>query len=210
MSQIQHDPRGGVTLLQWYGWLGLVRLSLDWIATKFSVPQAKILRRPFYIRGNRWISIGAGFVSGPRLRLDALPIAKTKSPILTIGDNVQVNDTVHVGAVQNVTIGNRVLIASNVFITDHNHGTYSEGADHSAPHIPPALRPLSCSPVHIEDDVWIGEYVVVLPGVTIGRGSIIGAMSVVNRDIPPYSIAVGSPARIVKQFDAESQRWEKV
>jgi lipopolysaccharide O-acetyltransferase len=210
MSQVQHDPRGGVTLLQWYGWLGLVRLSLDWIATKFSVPQAKILRRPFYMRGKRWISIGAGFISGPRLRLDALPIAKTTAPILTIGDNVQVNDTVHVGAVQSVTIGNRVLIASNVFITDHNHGTYSEDGEHSDPHVPPALRPLSCSPVRIEDDVWIGEYVVVLPGVTIGRGSIIGAMSVVSRDIPPYSIAVGSPARIVKQFDAESQRWEKV
>jgi len=64
--------------------------------------------------------------------------------------------------------------------------------------------------VVMEDDVWLGEFVSVLAGVRIGKGSIIGTMSTVSRDIPPYSIAVGSPARVIKQFNFASGMWEKI
>ena len=62
----------------------------------------------------------------------------------------------------------------------------------------------------IEDDVWIGELAVILPGVRIGQGAVIGASTVVNRDIPPFTIVVGNPARVVKRFNFESENWESI
>jgi lipopolysaccharide O-acetyltransferase len=66
------------------------------------------------------------------------------------------------------------------------------------------------SPTVIEDGVYIGERVAVLRGVRIGRGSVIGTNSVVTRDIPPYSIAVGAPARVIRSFDVETGVWKSV
>jgi lipopolysaccharide O-acetyltransferase len=99
-------------------------------------------------------------------------------------------------------------MASGIFISDHSHGSYS-GSDASSPLIPPNERPLVSKEVFIDDDCWLGEKVAVLPGVTVGKGSIIGAGSVVTSDIPPYTIAVGIPARPVKKYDFESKQWIK-
>ena len=71
-------------------------------------------------------------------------------------------------------------------------------------------RSLSSKSVIIKDNVWLGEHVSVLPGVTIGENSIIGANSVVTKSIPANSIAVGIPAKVIKQFNFETKRWEKV
>jgi lipopolysaccharide O-acetyltransferase len=68
---------------------------------------------------------------------------------------------------------------------------------------------LYSSPVIIEENVWIGEYVSILPGVTIGRGSIIGSMSVVNKNIPAFCIAVGAPAKVIKRYNFTTNKWEK-
>ena len=154
--------------------------------------------------------LGRGLTTGPGLRLDAFPPLEGDGPVLTIGNDVQVNDAVHIGAAHRVQIGNRVLLASRVFITDHNHGSYSGAGAQSDPRVAPSLRALSTAPVVIEDDAWLGECVVVLPGVTIGKGAIIGSLSVVTRDVPPYTIAVGSPARAIKRYDFETERWEPV
>ena len=196
-------------LIRNYGWLGSLRLGRDWAATRLSMPQARLVRRPVYIRGRHWMQIGAGLVTGPGLRLDAFPTNPEGGPVLRIGRDVQVNDYVHIGAVHSVTIGDRVLIASKVFITDHNHGSTKGPAPHDSPAVPPAERPLSFAPVVIEDDVWIGEFVSVLPGVRIGKGAIVGTMSVVTRDVPAYTIVAGSPARVVKRFDFEISMWVK-
>jgi lipopolysaccharide O-acetyltransferase len=142
--------------------------------------------------------------------MDALGGASTEGTLIRIGANVAMNDDVHIGAVESVTIGDRVLVASKVFITDHDHGCYGKGQIHTDPRIAPGERPLSASPVVIEDDVWLGEFVSVLAGVRIGRGAIIGTMSTVTRDIPPYCIAIGSPARVVKKFNFASGVWEQV
>jgi lipopolysaccharide O-acetyltransferase len=168
------------------------------------------MRRPHCIRGKRWIELGPGFTCGRGLRMDAFGNSTSTGPLIQIGSGVAMNDYVHVGAVESVTIGNRVLIASKVFISDHHHGNYGGGGVHSDPRIAPAERPLYASPVTIEDDVWIGEFVSVLAGVRIGKGSVIGTMSTVTRSIPPYSIAVGSPARVIKQFNFTSKAWERV
>ena len=57
---------------------------------------------------------------------------------------------------------------------------------------------------------WVGEKVIIMPGVTIGDRSIIGAGAIVTRDIPPYSIAVGNPAKVIKRYNFKTHSWEKV
>jgi lipopolysaccharide O-acetyltransferase len=110
---------------------------------------------------------------------------------------------------EKVKIGNNVLIASKVFISDHSHGRY-DGIDQDSPDTIPKDRKLFCKPVIIEDNVWIGEFVSILPGVTIGKGSIIGTMSVVNKSIDAYSIAVGCPARVIKRYDFDQKKWIRI
>jgi lipopolysaccharide O-acetyltransferase len=168
----------------------------------------RILRRPLYIRGKKYIRIGDNFTSGVGLRLDAF--SADKEVCLEIGKNVEVNDYVHIGAIRSVKIGNNVLIASKVFIADHNHGYYGFQDRHDSPMSLPNSREISCSPVFIDDNVWIGEFVSVLPGVSIGKGTIIGTMSVVTKSIPPYCIAVGSPAKVVKKYNFETAKWERI
>jgi acetyltransferase-like isoleucine patch superfamily enzyme len=208
MKQFPSRPDSG--MLASYGLTGSASLALDLILTRLLFPGCRLMRRPMYIRGKRWIALGPGFTCGRGLRMDAFGDSSNTSPVILIGSNVAMNDYVHIGAVESITIGNRVLIASKVFISDHDHGCYGKGGIHSDPRTAPGERKLSASPVAIEDDVWLGEFVAVLPGVRIGKGSIIGAMSTVTRDIPPYSIAVGSPAHVIKRFNFENQMWEKI
>ncbi len=198
------------SLLQTYGFFGGLRLLRDLMATKLTMPQAQIVRRPVYVRGKRWMQIGPGFITGPGLRLDAFPVASEGGPVLRIGRDVQVNDYVHIAAVHSVVIGDRVLIASKVFITDHNHGSTKGPGPHDSPEVAPIKRPLQFAEVVIEDDVWIGEFVSVLPGVRIGKGAIVGTMSVVSRDVPAYTMVAGSPARAIKRWNFETQMWERI
>lgn len=191
-----------------YGLKGLLTLGINCFLTKVFFRPARLVRMPCYIRGRKSISWGSGFTTGVGTRLDAFGDATSK--LINIGDGVQINDYVHIGAIESVTIGNDVLIASKVFISDHNHGQYEESCHMSSPDIPPANRPLHSSPVIIEDRVWIGENVCVMPGVTIHEGSIIGAGAVVTNDIPPNTIAVGVPAKVVKVYDEKQKKWTKI
>jgi lipopolysaccharide O-acetyltransferase len=193
-----------VSRLKALGVLGVGRLALDIVFTKLCLPQATVLRRPFYVRNVGTVKIGKGFTTGPGLILDVLS-ANAK---LTIGTNVKVNHRLHLGVLESVEIGDDVLMASNIFISDHSHGTY-RGAGQCSPETPPNHRPLVTAPVKIGDRAWLGENVCVLPGVTIGAGAIIGAGSVVTTHIPENAIAAGSPARVIKLWDAESQTWKK-
>lgn len=125
---------------------------------------------------------------------------------IVIGDNFYFGYSSYIGAMDCVTIGNEVIISSNVRIFDNNNHPTS-----------PSLRSqMSRSdfygdlwqwkhsahkPVVIEDNVWIGEYSAVLKGVTIGKGSIVASHSIVTKDVPPYSIVAGNPARVVKKIE---------
>lgn len=164
------------------------------------------------ITGLAHIKFGDNFVAGEHLRIEAVSeyYGSVYSPEIVIKDNVILNDFVHIGAVNYVEIGNNVLMASKIYISDHNHGNYN-GLFQSSPATKPSTRPLnSNSKVIIGDNVWIGEFVTILSGVTIGAGSIVGSNSVVSKNIPANSIAVGSPARVVKNFDFEVNEWIKV
>ena len=194
-----------------YGFRGFIKLIKDVLITKLFFHGCRLVRSPYYIKRKNRIKFGKGFTSGVGMRID-VPYAKSANQtIIEIGENVQVNDYVHITAVNSVKIGNNVLIASKVFITDHNHGGYNEEhTPQSHPDESPADRPITFKGVTIEDNVWIGEFVSVLPGVTIGKGAIIGSMSVVSKNIPPDTIAVGSPARAIKKFNRQSGIWEKI
>lgn len=189
-----------------YGFFGCIKLIIALLFTKIFYPGARLIRLPFDIRNKRYIKIGEAFTTGVGCRIEAHPITDRKSKCIVIGANVQINDYVHIAAGESVVLGNNVLIASKVFISDINHGSYtSENSD--SPDVPPSQRKLSTSPVIIEDNVWLGESVCVLPGVTIGKGSIIGSLSVVTKNIPPFSIAVGIPAKVVKTYDFDKGIW---
>ncbi len=183
-----------------------LKLVLNLIRTKLFYPSARLIRFPFRIRGRKFINLGERLTTGVDCRIDAF--SSTSDICLFFGNDIQINDHVHIGAIEEVRIGNNVLIASKVFITDHNHGYYGdEISKQSSPLVSPISRELVSSPVIIDDDVWLGEFVTVLPGVTIGKGAIIGAMSVVTKDIPPYSIAIGVPAKVFKYFDFDKNQW---
>lgn len=200
-----------INIIKRYGYYGTARLfhSIFWSKLLLS-RKIRIVRHPFYIRGSKHIDWGTNFTSGVNLRIDADPTEFSKKKcVLQFGNNVQVNDYVHIGAVEKVVIGNNVLIASKVYISDHNHGSYS-GDFPSSPDSDPSKRPIVSVPVFIEDNVWIGEQVSILPGVTIGKGSIIGANSVVTKNIPAASIAIGVPAKVIKIYNFENKKWEKI
>ncbi|GGH32293.1 acetyltransferase [Sphingobacterium alkalisoli] len=195
--------------IEQYGVIGFFNLILQIMRTKLFFKNARIIRFPFRVRGKRFINVGKGFTTGFNCRMDAFNFDNFNRTLIDIGGNVQINDYVHIAAINGVTIEDNVLIASKVFITDHNHGSYS-GDHHDSPLSIPNDRKIYSHPVLIKRNVWIGEFVCILPGVTIGEGSIIGAMSVVTKDIPPNCIAVGSPARVVKQYNFDEQKWLKV
>lgn len=140
------------------------------------------------IMGIARIRFGGSFMAGRGLWLQAIGEGR-----LNLGANINVSDWVHIGALDQVTIGDGCLMGSKVLITDHSHGTVTDIA-------PPALlrpdaRPLqSKGPVVLEANVWLGDGVVVLPGVRIGSNAIVGANSVVTRNIPDNTVWAGCPA----------------
>ncbi len=102
-----------------------------------------------------------------------------------------------------VYIGNDVILAQNIVMSGLNHG-------YEDVNIAPKYQKVTTSPIHIEDEVWIGANVSIVAGVTIGKHSVIAAGSVVTKNVPPFAIAVGNPARIIKQYNFESKQWEKI
>jgi lipopolysaccharide O-acetyltransferase len=129
---------------------------------------------------------------------------------IKFGDRVQINDYVHISAIESVKIGDDVLIASHVYISDNSHGSYKGDSCDSSPDVPPVKRPYLVAPVEIGNRVWIGEGVMIMPGVTIGEGCIVGAHSVVTKSLPPNTISVGSPAKPIKRWDNNANHWIKI
>lgn len=120
---------------------------------------------------------------------------------IIIGDNCQIGiGTVLLGPVK---IGNGAGTGQNVFISGFNHG-YKDGAKNSK------YQELDVRETIIEEEVHIGSNSVVLAGVKIGKRSQVGGGSVVTKDIPPFSIAVGNPCRVIKQYNQLTGSWEKV
>jgi acetyltransferase-like isoleucine patch superfamily enzyme len=116
-------------------------------------------------------------------------------PRLEIKDHVSIGEYTHITCANHIEIGNGVLTGRFVLITDNGHGK----SDISEMTTPPLSRSIySKGPVIIGQDVWIGDKATILPNVTIGKGAIIAANAVVTKDIPPYTIVAGCPAKVIR------------
>ena len=152
---------------------------------------------PIYFRTPQVIEIGSGCYFGPGCRIEAWDNYNgvLYKPKIYIGNNVKINSTCHIGAINKITICDNVLLGSHVMIIDHAHG---ESTILNA-NIHPSERVLySKGEIFIGEYCWIAENVVILPNVNVGKGTIVGANSVVTKDLPEYCVAAGNPARVVK------------
>lgn len=151
-----------------------------------------------FIVGEKYISIGDNVIFDRDLQLTASPFLPQNEPQLIIGDNCIFGKENHITCVNSIIIGKNLRTGNNVLITDNSHGNPSNKEEM---YLSPELRPIhSNGGIHIGDNVWIGSKATILPGCNIGDGAIIGANAVVTKDIPPYSIAVGVPAKIISHF----------
>lgn len=180
----------------------LLSLAYSLLLTKLFFPRARLIRFPIDIRNSKYIKFGQGFTTGRYNRIECHLFNYLPKPKLIIENNVQINDSCHISCASEIIIEENVLIASRVYITDHDHGNYLVKS--SDIFNKPEMRNIYCEPVKIQKNVWIGEGVSVLKGVTIGANSVIGSNSVVTKSIPAYSIVVGNPARVIKSFKSES------
>lgn len=120
---------------------------------------------------------------------------------VTIGNNSRIGiGNVIIGP---VTIGNNVILAQNIVMSGLNH-------NYANIEIPIYLQGETVACITIEDDCWIGANVVITAGVTIGKHSVVAGGAVVTKNIPPFCVAVGNPARVVKKYNFEKNLWEKV
>lgn len=152
---------------------------------------------PYIFKNPKYISIGDNFSSLYNLRLEAWDEFEGEQffPEIIIGNDVILNTDVHIGCINKIVIGNNVLFASRIYISDHSHGDIT----FDALSLPPRKRPLiSKGPVIIDDNVWIGEGVSILPNVHIGKNCIIGANSVVTKSFPENSVIAGIPAKLLR------------
>ena len=155
-----------------------------------------------YIKGGKYITIGDRFNSRDQLRIECWDSygGLQLMPKLVIGNDVNINYNVHIDCIDKIIIGNNVLFASNILIIDHQHGFI----DNRDVGITPFNRPITTKgPVIMEDTVWIGEKVVIMPNVTIGEGCIIGANSVVTKSFPKNSVLAGVPAKRIKSLEID-------
>ena len=143
-----------------------------------------------FIGADAWIDCFAGYP----------PSGQSFTPRLEIGEGTMIGYHSHIMVVGQMTIGKNVLIADKVYISDNLHGF--ENIE-----LPVFEQPLTHRPVVIEDEVWIGENACILPGVTIGRHSVIGSNAVVTKDVPPYSVVGGAPAKVIRQYDEATGKW---
>lgn len=136
-----------------------------------------------------WGDVSVGHGLRFRAVTSAASITVAPGASLVIGDDVFINQGVSINAERRIEIGHRVLIGDDVVIYDtHFHQT-----------VPGEV--VEPAPIRIEDDVWLGNGAMILPGVSIGRGSVVAARAVVTRSVPEGAVVAGVPAKVVRTFD---------
>ena len=192
-------------VIKTYSWFKNLRsrLYLKWIKRQFKqFGEGSIVKKIANLSNPQCISIGSNVYIGQYSILDAITQhgGKDLKPEITIGDGANLGDYCHLGAIDFIHIGKGVLTGRFVLISDHSHGS----TDDLKTEVPPFKRPLSTKGgITIGDRVWIGDKVTILSGVTIGEGSVIGANSVVTGDIPPFCVAAGVPAKVIRRTETQ-------
>lgn len=186
----------GVRFLALYRLFGRARgksFSLLSAGAFASFGARSVVQPPVRISGEARMAIGEGVFVGAGSWLQVLD-ASLEGIALRIDDGASFAGGCVLSAARSVHVGRRVLVARNVYIADHSHAFEDIGR--------PVLDQgvTRVEPVEIGEGAWLGENVVVGPGVVIGRGAVIGANAVVLDDVPDYAVAVGVPARVVRQL----------
>lgn len=176
------------------------RYYLNWLRPQFKAfGEGAFVTKLSNLAHPERISLGENVQLGKQGVLEVFPNFKDENypeAEIIIGANAVIGDYFHIGAIQKLQIGKNVLIGRRVLINDHSHGDLADSKNG----IPPMDRILkSKGRITIQDNVWIGDNAVILSGVTIGEGAIVGANSVVTKDVPPFTVVGGVPARIIKQ-----------
>ena len=174
-KQNYSDPLLRSIKLRRLAWLIVWSLSAKWM--------------PYFV-GRRWrVFLLSLFGMKHKGHIGVYPTCKVWAPWnVEMGSWVAIDDEVNLYSAAKITIGTKVAISREAFICTASH-------DITKPN-----RPLITAPITICDGVWIGARAIVLPGVTIGEGSVVAARSVVTKDVPPYSLVAGNPARVVKSL----------
>lgn len=170
-----------------------------WISTKYKFFNCNFNYPINLILGAQYFKVGTNTCFGKFLVLTAWDQYESEnfSPKVNIGENCNFGDFLHLTCIRKIQIGNNVLTGRWVTISDNGHGE----TDYQNLQIAPVKRKLSCKgPVIIGDNVWIGDKATILSGVTIGEGSVIAANAVVTKDVPPFTVVAGNPAKVIKSF----------
>lgn len=146
---------------------------------------------------------------GKRVRLDLyssihLNQISRKRPMVKIGDNVLIGAYSSIGCSNEITIEKDVLLAPHVHITDRNHTFENVGIPINQ------QSAVSPGPVFIGKETWLGYGVQIMPNVKIGRHCVVAAGSIVTKDIPDYCVVAGIPAKVIKQYNFKTLKWEKI
>jgi acetyltransferase-like isoleucine patch superfamily enzyme len=202
-------------------WLGLELLRLQGVIAHQSLPRFAnhpshlTIELPRRIINPQFISWGDHVWIGPGCFINAIEHypspslihpgrqheVQNFSPSIRFGHRVSSAGNLVIGAVERVTIGDDVMFAGNVTLLDNSHGFAN-------PNEPYKYQPLCrIAPVAVNRGCWIGQNVVIMPGVEIGEMSIVGANSVVTKSLPARVIAVGAPARVIKRWDGALKQW---
>lgn len=157
----------------------------------------------FRVHNASRIAIASDVAIWSNVRIEAVG-GEDDEIVLRIGPGCVISSYSRIAAAWSVHLGSGVGLGQGVLITDHNH----DFRDLTEPWL---NRPaLLARPVEIADGAFVGDGCVILPGVTIGHHSVIGANSVVTKDVPPYHVAAGVPARLLSRFDPVTKAWHKL
>lgn len=162
-----------------------------------------VIQKLLRVDGKENISIEKDVIIQKMTWIAAVPLTNAEVCHLKIGEGSIIGNFNHIYATGEIIIGKNVLTADKVYISDNLH----QYEDINSPIMFQGIKQLP--KLVIGDGSWIGENVCII-GASIGKNCVIGANSVVTKDIPDYSVAVGSPARIIKKYNIISQKWEKV
>lgn len=186
----------------WADWLR--SLPLRWAMSRAG--HSIVLKRGLKINHPERVSIGNNVFIGDYCWISFLTINSEKggedvalSPTFAVGDNCYIGRFATFACMNNIHIGNDVMIADRVFIGDCYHGYARRDLPIKDQYM------FSPGPVSIGDGSWLGINVSVMPNVKIGKGCVIGANSVVTRDVPDYHVAAGVPARLIKTIEGRDE-----